>query len=119
LLISYNPNLQYFLSIPKNLKNLWIYYCPKLIDVKVPKNIYLNGVRNIEKPKEIIYKKCNEKECLISYEPFNVNSEYMVCDKCNVEYLYSAIMTWLSENDECPHCRQDWYFNDFLYINHG
>lgn len=118
LLLSYNPNLESF-QCPKNIKTLWTYNCPKLTDVKVPKNISLNGVRNIEKPKEVIFKKTKENECLISYEPFNENSEYLMCEKCNVEYLYSAIMTWLSENDECPHCRQDWCFNDFLYINHG
>jgi len=118
LLLSYNPNLQSF-NCPKSLKNLWIYACPKLKTIEFPNNISLNGVRNINKPTNIIYKKCKDNECLISHEQFNEKSEYLACDKCNVEYLYTSIMTWLSENDECPHCRQDWNFKDFLYINHG
>lgn len=118
LLLSYNPNLEKF-NISKSLRNLWVYNCPKLKELELPRNISLNGVRNIEKPKEIIYKKCKETKCLISYDSFNENCEFVICNHCNVEYLYSSIIVWLSENDECPHCRQDWNFNDFLYINHG
>lgn len=118
LLLSYNPNLEKF-NIPKSLRNLWVYNCPKLKTNEYPNNINLNGVRNIVKPKEIVYKKCKEEHCLISYDSFNENCEFVICNYCNVEYLYSSIIVWLSENDECPHCRQDWVFNDFLYINHG
>lgn len=117
LMISYNHKLTNC-NIPKNLVNIWNLYCPKL-KLELPVGIWQNGIRKLDKPSKIIYKKCNENECLISYEPFNEKSEYLDCNKCGVEYLYSEIIKWLCENDECPHCRQKWTFKDFLYINYG
>lgn len=114
ILISYNENLK-TINIPTNLKNIWTLNCPNL-KITLPSGIWVNGKRIINRPEKIIYKKSNGKECLISYQELN---EYLTCDKCEVEYLYSEIIRWLSENEECPHCRQKWVFKDFLYINNG
>jgi hypothetical protein len=117
LLISYNLNLV-SCNISKSLLDIWNLYCPKL-QMNIPNGVWENGIRKLVKPSKVMYKQCKENECLISYKPFNQKSEYLTCEKCNVEYLYKEITKWLSENDECPHCRQKWTFKDFLYINHG
>jgi hypothetical protein len=116
IMLSYNYNLIDF-NLPKSIKKVWTHCCPKL-KKEYPFGVWVNNKRSLQKPENTIKRPCNNKECLISFDELIAGSEYLMCETCKMEYLYSEIVLWLSECESCPHCRQLWDFKDFLYINY-
>jgi hypothetical protein len=54
--------------------------------------------------------------CLISLSDIESGTEYRECHSCNKAFINEFITQWLTDNNNCPHCRTGWQSHT-IYIN--
>lgn len=57
-----------------------------------------------------------DKFCPITHKEINEKDKYMSCNNCHKNFMAKELNRWLSENNTCPTCRENWTSN-IIYIN--